>query len=63
MGCVRNPHAWVVLGNGNCYDAVLDLELPGDAHERFFSAVEDARYSRMDVLAKLRMEQTWGPWA
>jgi hypothetical protein len=57
-----NEHAWVELSNGNCYDAVLDLEVTADAYERLFGAVATSRYDRVGVFVRLCDDQTWGPW-
>lgn len=62
MGNPRIKHAWVVLPNGDVYDAVLDQKIDSRVHEAFFGAVEDTRYTREQVLKRALKHGHWGPW-
>jgi hypothetical protein len=61
-GYPPNPHAWAILPDGDVHDPVADLTLSAEAHARIFSAVEQVRYTYLEVATHGLRTGHWGPW-
>lgn len=54
-------HAFVEI-KSCIFDPVMNIKWPKDAYYRFFSVVENNRYTLNEVLEKTVESGTWGPW-
>ncbi len=61
-GYPPNPHAWVILPDGMIHDPVGDVTLTADAYTRIFSAVEQVRYTYVEMARHALRAAHWGPW-
>jgi hypothetical protein len=57
-----NPHAWNVLADGTMREPITGWEMPKDAFDRFFGAVEQHRYTWKEMQQRMIETFHWGPW-
>ena len=62
FGYPPNPHAWVVLPDGQVHDPVADIVLSADAHASMFNATEQVRYTYEQMARHAFVTRHWGPW-
>lgn len=68
-GTLTNPqdksqvigHAWIEAGD-KVYDPVMDVIWPKDAYYRFYKAVPERTYSRIQAVRFMRRTKHFGPW-
>jgi hypothetical protein len=61
-GYPPNPHAWVILPDGQVHDPVTDLTLPAEVYVRVFGAIEQVRYTYIEMARHVLRTEHWGPW-
>ena len=61
-GHPRNPHAWVVLPNGDIHDPVMDTTMTAPMWEAFANPIEEVRYTPAQVNSIIADTGHWGPW-
>lgn len=57
-----NPHAWVILPDGDRWEPISEMVMPEAVFTRFFGAVESRRYTVEDALILTGKTGHWGPW-
>jgi hypothetical protein len=57
-----NPHAWVILANGNVWEPITEWELPPAAFTAIFNAEFTNRYSNQEARAQMVATELFGPW-
>jgi hypothetical protein len=61
-GYPPNPHAWVILPDGQVWEPVSDSVMPAVVYDALFNPVENHRYSVVEVSLIAGRDRHWGPW-